>query len=1076
MSLGKEIIDSYFKSNNLAQVQIDSYNDLILRQLPSIIRDQHLNVKVNRHTVFLMEFSNVYIEPPHHILDNETMTIYPHETRIRDLTYQTQVFVDIIVHVVDINSNTVLFQQKLSSIELFKLPVMLRSCICNLTNNDDTKNSECTLDNGGYFIIKGKERVLVAQERINYNYIYVYSDKVYKKTKYSHFAEIRSVKEDADYSVLTKIKFGTNDLLYCTLPYISQDIPLVILLKALGLEELRVEDKFQSIVDKSWTLYENTTREEALNLISELVTSQSEVSKKITYIEQTLENELLPHLGIHTPLIEKAKFLLIMVHKLLRVVTGVRPEDDRDHICNKRVEMTGELIGKLFKAIFKQALKNIATNVQRKEEYNIIPTLQKYNISQKLLKCFTTGNWGAPKSTYIRQGVSQVLSRLSYISFVSHLRRVVVPIGKESKNSDVRQLHSTNFGFIDGVETPEGAAVGIVKNMALCTSVSVPIDNTIVYECLHYLLSDYLSTTGVLILVNGISYKYTPDALVFVRAFRHFRNQHYIPSTVSICYDDIENEIIIASDGGRLLRPVIQCRKGILKELETYKHDWDTLIEKSIIVFLDAGEIEMSTIAMNLSSNLEVAAEGYDFCEIHPSIILGVCSSIIAFPEHSQAPRNVYVASMMKQGICTYALNYNLRYDTSGLVLNYSQKRLVTTQMSKLSGFEEVPSGLNAIVAIACYTGQNQEDSILMNKAAVDRGLFRIMSYRTVTANENKFGTHLRDSIEVPHQFTQPGYNYSKLDYDGIISVGEKVEEGDVLVGKVYYEDEEPTRDCSIVCKIHEEGIVDSVCVSLNASGYKLVKIRVRKEYIPEMGDKFVELSAQKGTLGALVSQEDMPFNSEGITPDIVINAHAIPSRMTINALLSILCGKASALSGEEQDATAFCHKGEDLVEKAGSILREKGYDYLNNEVLYNGMTGKPLKAHIFMGPTYYQRLKHLVANKIHARGSTGNVQLLSRQPCAGRARSGGLRLGEMERDALITHGTSIFLKERLFDMSDPYQVNICSSCGTMVHHSNQCMVCNKVVIDTVNIPYACKLLFQNLQAMGLKVNIFAEN
>lgn len=1069
MELGKDILRSYFKENNLARIQIDSYNDLVLRRIPEIIRDQTLQVKVNRHCVFILEFSNVYIGSPRYLLDNQSSFMFPHEARIRDLTYETQVLADAIIHVVDTTNNIVLFQQTLSSTEIFKLPVMLHSCICNLSQNNKLQKKECILDNGGYFIIKGKERVLMAQERINYNYIYVFCDN--KNAKYTHFAEIRSVKEDADYSVLTKIMLGTNHLFYCTLPYIQGDVPIGILLRALGMECLNVDTCFSKFISKSWNPYKTLTQEEALKSLSELITNHIEDIKKISYMKQTLENELLPHLGIHSSLLDKANFLCMMINKILRVFTGIRPEDDRDHICNKRIEMTGDLIANLFKAIFKQCLKNISLTVQKKQEYSILPILQRYNISQKILKCFTTGNWGVPKSNYIRQGVSQVLSRLSYIATVSHLRRVVVPIGKESKNSDVRQLHSTNFGFIDNVESPEGQAVGLVKNFALCTRISTNIDNVIIYECFYYCLSEFFTKEGIPILVNGIPFKYVQDIQSFITAFREHRNNQFIPFDVSICYDDIEQEILIVSDGGRVLRPLIQCKKEIRKELVCYKDDWNTLLSRRLIVFLDGAEIEMSVVAMSLEDDLNK----YDYCEIHPSVMLGTCSGIIAFPEHSQAPRNVYISSMMKQGIGTYALNYNLRYDTGGLVLHYPQKRLVTTEMSKLTGFDEVPSGMNAIVAIACYTSYNQEDSILMNKASVDRGLFRITNYKTIVTQETKFGTHNRDSIEIPKQFRQPGYNYDYLDNDGIVMIGSKVNEGDVLVGKVYYEDEEPVRDCSIVCKANEAGIVDSVCICLNASGYQLVKIRIRREYIPEIGDKFVEISAQKGTLGNLIPQEDMPFNHQGIVPDIIMNAHAIPSRMTINALLSILCGKACSFSGEEQDATAFCHSGEDLVEKAGNVLKEKGYESLGNEMLYNGMTGKPLKAHIFMGPTYYQRLKHLVANKIHARGSTGNVQMLSRQPCAGRSRSGGLRLGEMERDALITHGTSIFLKERLFDMSDPYQIDVCKVCGTMVHYHKKCMVCNKLTVDKVNIPYACKLLFQNLQAMGIKVNIFPE-
>jgi len=454
-------------------------------------------------------------------------------------------------------------------------------------------------------------------------------------------------------------------------------------------------------------------------------------------------------------------------------------------------------------------------------------------------------------------------------------------------------------------------------------------------------------------------------------------------------------------------------------------------------------------------------------------MMLGICAGLTPFPDHSQAPRNVYAAAMSKQSIGMYATSFNERFDTMAHVLHYPQRRLVPTQLCSTGHFEDMPSGINCIVAVACYGGFNQEDSILINRSAIDRGLFVSSSYKTTSICENKKGTHDAEVIEYPSERIQKNtFNYKKLSRtDGIVDVGTIVEREDVLVGKVYYNNDNQVSDCSLVCKLAEEGIVDKVCVTHNAAGYKLVKIRIRKLRIPEIADKFAHLSAQKGTCGMIYPQEDMPFTGEGITPDIIINAHALPSRMTINMLLEMICGKAGTLVGERYDSTAFCHDGEKLVEEMGKILSQKGYEQHGYEVMYNGFTGVPLKSRIFIGPAYYQRLKHLVADKCHSRAS-GNVQLMSRQPCAGRSRHGGLRFGEMERDCMITHGVSAFLKERLFDMSDPYQLDICVACGNMVHRRNECVACGKDKTEQVQIPYACKLLFQELQAMNIKIKL----
>ncbi len=1084
------IIESYYQHHDLTRLQVESYNRFIHEMIPSIIQEQYTIVPLNASQSLYINFHNVYMDKPSiSDIGQKTRPLFPSEARDRDLSYETNVKCNIELSIIRKETNQVEHSSMLHAVELFKLPVMLGSCLCNLNLSFDLQNEE-KYNRGGYFIVKGKERVIVAQERINYNHVYIYS----QKTKFPYVAEIRSIKEGADYSVLFQLKISTDETLFCSIPYITHDIPLTIFFLALGFQESQLSEWLAfdpilvSLLHKTFRPYSGMTQEECLLYISNYTANKVEESKKLNYTKHILEYELLPHLGACIDTRTRLFFILKMLVKLVDTFHGKRPEDNRDHICNKRIEMVGDLMGNLISSLFKRFTKLIQQkienneHVQKIEDINFLSIIQRSNITQRLYYCFSTGNWGMPKSSYIRQGVSQILSRLSYIGTMSHLRRVVVPIGKKCRNTQVRQIHASSYGFICPCETPEGQSVGIVKNFALMTLVSGHIHTVETINSVKTLFHDYpfiyeLSQEWYSVYINGnwigsIEHDRVPE---FTKTFRRYRMMGILAFSISIGVDDFEREIFIYSDGGRILRPVLDPTL-YTERLHEFQHTpvsqlWDTLMNEGLIVYIDGNEAEFSTIAM-YPKDLKNTEIHYDYCEIHPSLMMGLCTNTTPFPEHSQAPRNVYVAAMMKQAIGMYAHSYNLRFDTLANVLTYPQRKLVTTKYAQWCHCEELPSGAEAIVAVMCYTGFNQEDSVLLNQSAIDRGLFHTTAYKTTFTSENKKGTHDCETILLPNEkIRNSNYNYDHLDENGIVKLNAIVKKNDVLVGKVYFNNDEPVSDCSLICKTNEEGIVDKILVTTNSSGYKLIKIRLRQIKIPEIGDKFCQVSAQKGTCGMTYRQEDMPFTSEGIVPDLIINPHALPSRMTINMLLEMLSSKVACFSGKIQDATAFVHDGEQLVEEMGNALHRLGYARYGTETMYNGFTGEPMKARIFIGPAYYQRLKHLVSNKMHAR-SYGNVQLLSQQPCAGRAREGGLRFGEMERDCMIVHGVSAFLKERLYNLSDPYHMHVCESCGTCVNSSRVCMVCQNDKMTQIQIPYACKLLFQQLEAMNIKIRI----
>jgi DNA-directed RNA polymerase II subunit RPB2 len=1076
-----KILESYYESHTLADLQIRSYDELITRILPDIIADKRICIPLNRFHTIVLTFEGAYIGRPY-VYDShrQPRKITPNDARLRDLSYETSVSSDVSYVVIDNVSKAVVSSHSFPRTHLFMLPVMLRSSICHLSDTLELNNEDPN-DCGGYFIVKGKERVLIAQERINYNSVYVYG---HSNSKYSFIAEIRSIKEDADYSVLLQAKLceGTDRVVF-SIPYVNGDVPMGVLFGALGILDRAHElVRFApDIVSRNIDSFRGMSVSECLRLISKQAVNKVESSKEEDYMRELLQSELLPHMGFICS--EENKFLALgsIVTKLLKTNAGLRPEDDRDHITNKRAELCGDLIGNLIRALFKRSLKSVRQFIEKKDdsttELNIIGVLSRFNITQRLTYCFTTGNWGVPKSNYIRQGVSQVLSRLSYIGYVSHIRKLIVPIGKESRNTKVRQLHSSTFGFLCPVETPEGQACGTIKNFSLLTRTSfgcpdVCVADVIERVCGDFFLGDSLGGEFFSIYLNGIL-KWVvgvSNVSTFVRTVKHMRETRILPFSVSVAVYPNDEEIKISSDTGRILRPVIQANKFPLvsEYCERYSVDelWGRLIRDRIVVYIDGAEAETSFIHMFPPK------DSGDYVEIHPSLMLGISASMTPFPDHSQGPRNIYASAMSKQAIGMYALSYQQRFDTIAHVLDYPQRRLTTTKIAQFSRADEMPSGINCIVAIACYGGFNQEDSILMNKSAIDRGLFMSSSYRTLSVSETKTGTHDLYRIEpIPEPFRKRSLLYNDLDSRGIILEGSIIQTNSVLVSRLHYINDEPDSDVSLFARPNELGRVVQVIVTTNSAGYMLVKVKIQKIRIPEVGDKCASIHAQKGTIGMVYRQEDMPFTADGIVPDIILNPHAIPSRMTINMLMEMLTSKAGCFSRGTQDASAFSHDGDELIQRMGDELHRYGYERLGMETLYNGFTGKPLKARIFMGPVYYHRLKHLVADKMHAR-STGNVQILSRQPCAGRSRDGGLRFGEMERDCMLTHGVSSFLKERLFDMSDKYDLQVCSKCGSMVNHHNECWDCQSDTTVAVALPYACKLLFQELQAMCIQIKL----
>jgi len=1219
-----KIIHQYFKDNpyNLVSHHIDSYNDFFSKGIYQIFIEnnpirivERITEKKEKTSECLLYMGGksgdkIYFGKPiiyddansSGLNESNVHYMYPNDARLRNMTYGFTIHYDVDVDVsyTDETGNYVNKGITLNKIYLGTFPIMLHSNLCilkGLSTEARFNLGECRNDYGGYFIINGKEKVILSQEKFGDNMLYVRKNK--EDELYSYSCEVHSVSEDSSKPIrFTSVKMigpgarYTNNQIVVDIPNVKKPIPLFIVMRALGIisDKSIIEtclldlDKNQDMVDlfipsihDANTIFNQSL---ALEFMSKFTKAQT-----ISSIQNILMNYFLPHIG-EDNFINKAYYIGFMVYKLLRVSIGKELPTDRDNFKFKRIETSGSLIYDLFREYYLLQNQQIKIIIDKLWYYN------RTGYSVKLLSLVTDnerdifkertlehgfkigfkGNWGASEQTK-RVGLVQDLNRLSWFTFISHLRKIILPLDSTAKVVAPHLLHNSQWGIIDPVDTPDGGNIGLHKHMAISATISNAYSSydiirwirynlklILLTECTAKILSDYTK-----IFVNGNWIGVLEDPINAVIKMRVYRRNGLIPIYTSILFNYKTNIIYIYTDGGRLIRPIFyknisynydtneinyenwsyqNISDRIINRIIEGNVNWSLLVsgfqEKfddkfnlrnnivyfnendlysdsnfetltangALIDYIDVSEEECALIAINSEDTDK--NKYYTHCEIDPSLMFGVMGNSIIYPENNPCPRNLFSCGQSRQAVSVYHSNYQLRLDKMGVVLNYGQTPIVKSRYLEYINKEEQPYGVNAIVAIMCYTGYNVEDAILINEGAIKRGLFRTTYYTSYVGYEESskvkgssvesYFTNIDNKIGV--QKIKDGYDYSRLDENGLIKENTLIDDKIILIGQVTQTSENKgiLTDNSVTTKKGQLGFVDKAFLTEGEEGFRIAKIRIREERLPAIGDKMASRSGQKGTVGLVIPEEDMPFTADGIRPDLIINPHAIPSRMTIGQLVEESLSKLCVINGSFGDCTAFSTKGSNY-DVYGNLLVQHGYHKSGNEILYSGYTGEQLYSDIYIGQTYYMRLKHMVKDKINYR-ATGKRSALTRQTNQGRANDGGLRIGEMERDSIMGHGMSYFLNESFMVRGDEYYMAVCNKTGTIAIYNEEkkiflspfadgplnfnitsktTSVINSVSkfgrsFSIIRIPYALKLLIQELQVMNVQMRIITED
>ena len=1091
------LLPAFLQLKGLVRQHIDNYDYFLQVGIKRILQ-ANSKIVSDADTGFYLKYLDIRVGWP----DIEegylsTRASTPHECRLRDMTYSAPITVDLQY---TRGSQVVVRKDH----PLGRIPIMLKSCRCVLrdkSHEELAKVRECMFDPGGYFVVKGVEKVILMQEQISMNRMIVDENR-------TGMVECAVTSSTHERKSRTSVWLH-NRKVYLKHNSLSEDIPVIIILKGMGLssdqEILQLVGSSEEIVARFLPSIQEAqerqvfSKEECLEFLGQRsklykvsITGWSSRSR-IDEAKELLTEMVLTHIpAANFNFKRKAVYLAMMVRRLL--LSKREQYDDKDYYGNKRIELAGDQVGLLFEDLFKTFNFEVKRSVDREigkkgDQFDVLSVMNPSIITNGTIYAISTGNWSLKRFRMNRSGVTQVLSRLSYISALGIMTRINSLFEKTRKVSGPRALHPSQWGMLCPSDTPEGESCGLIKNLALMAQITTSSEEASIEAFLYNMgVEDVLYLSGAefgypfvyTVFLNGQLLGVTRDYRRLVRVLRLTRRSGFLNHFISVFVVEKQKEMHVSSDGGRLCRPYIIVEKGRplvtnehLQALKEERMSFQDFVQSGLIEYLDVNEENDSTIALYEANLCSLTTH----LEIEPFTILGLCAGLIPFPHHNQSPRNTYQCAMGKQSMGLISYNYLNRIDTLLYTLVYPQAPMVKTHTMDIIHFDQLPAGQNATVAVMSYSGYDIEDAIILNQASVDRGFARCIVYKKFPTSIKRYSNRTMDIINGPHlnEFQNPIYQHQVLDSDGIALPGEKISNRQVIVNKLIPEQisGHPVGNLSAISHKEsplsfkgqtEDMYVDKVLISSSNEDAMLVKALLRKTRIPEVGDKFSSRHGQKGVCGLIVNQEDLPFSESGICPDIVMNPHGFPSRMTVGKLLELICGKAAVLRGDFTYGTAFI---DPQINKVCQQLVQFGFSYHGKDLITSGTSGEPLQAYIFMGPVYYQKLKHMVIDKMHAR-SRGPRSLMTRQPTEGRSREGGLRLGEMERDCLIGYGASMLVIERLMISSDTYRVQVCNTCGLFAY-SNWCHYCqSSSTISSVNVPYACKLLFQEMTSMNI--------
>ncbi len=1071
------LVAKYLEQHSLVESNIISFNDFIQNKLQQIIHE--INDTINNEEVEIT-LGKIRVGKPNIVeSDGSTTLITPMVARLRSLTYSAPIFLEL----------TVKFggQTDSAEVEIGRIPIMVKSAFCNIygMNREQLRDNYMDpLDPGGYFIINGNERVMVMSEDLAANQPFLEEGRL--------GLTLRLFSQRGSYRIPTTISETNEGIFELTFSRLK-NIPAIVILKALGLTKeadmaKNISYETDSLIVNLYEFANIKDAEEAMIYIADKSGIQGTKKEILDRVKQRIDSYLMPHIGLEKQSRQEKAFTLCRLIRLfLQAKDNSEIRTDKDHYANKRVKLSGDLMADLFRVNVSILIRDIQYSLQkiakRKKFYSIKTIAKSTLFTQRVESAIATGSWIGERS-----GVTQNMDKTNYLAMLSQLQRVSSMLPGEQENFMARTLHPTHYGRFCPTETPEGTEIGLRKNLALLSKISTAASYNEQEVLKKFADLGLNRESGKDVFFNGRSLGFVEQSEEFTQNIRDARRRGELPKEMSIRYDERVGQIIISTEVGRVLRPLIVIEKGVVKLrdehlvlIENDKIKWNDLVKEGIIEYIDAAEEENALIATNPN---DVAAE-HTHLEIHPIDLFGLITSLVPFGNHDQSARLNRGSKTLKQSLGIYAANYLVRLDTDVSILHYPQRPLVRSFI--YDTLEVYPSGQNIVVAIMPFEGYNMEDAVVLNKASVERGLGRSTYFRPYSATELRYAGGLTDEIVVPNKDVA-GYRteslYRFLEDDGVVYPEADMKEGEVLIGKItppkFLSEAkdisiQSKKEASTAVRQEERGTVDAVFVTIDGEGNKVVQVRTRDSRLPEPGDKFSTPHGQKGVVGLIAESEDIPFTALGVKPDLMFNPHSIPSRMTVGYLIELLAGKTGAVSGKIIDGTSFTGQ---TVQELEEQLKDLGFSYDGKETMFNGITGKKMGLKIYIGNMYYLKLKHMVKNKMHARAS-GKVTLLTRQPIEGRSRGGALRLGEMEQQALTGHGASLLLKER-YD-SDKTVVYICKECGAMtcediLHSKIVCPMCNSAESEPIEVSYAFKLLIDELLGLGIQTSFELKN